>query len=151
MPAVAIIAPVALAAIVLGAFRLARPGTLPNLRLAGISVGELNRDDLRKVVNLLVTERSRESVTVVRGGGPGAPRAASKATRDDLGYRVDVDATVGEVLRRGRQSNPLAALADHLTSTFVPLEVQPVERVDARVFNQWLSDTAKWVKKIWKR
>src|SRR5207247_8843182 len=81
LPAVAIIAPVALAAIVLGAFRLARPGTLPNLRLAGISVGGLKRGDLRKVVALRVCERSGERGDVWRGGGGGGPRGRWRVSR----------------------------------------------------------------------
>jgi vancomycin resistance protein YoaR len=56
---------------------------------------------------------------------------------------VDVQATVDEILGRGRQWNPIAALADHLRSSFLGIDVRPIERVDARVFDQWVSDTLR--------
>jgi vancomycin resistance protein YoaR len=141
--AVAVLLPLSLAAVLLGAFRLARPGALPNLRLSGISVGGLDRGDLRKVVTLVATRRAGERVTVVRPPGAGVSRATESATRQDLGYRVDVEATVDEILHRGRQGNPVAALSDHVLSSLLALNVRPIERVDERVFAQWLSDTVR--------
>jgi vancomycin resistance protein YoaR len=135
--------PLVLAAILLGAFRVARPGVLPHLRLTGITVGGLNRDDLRQVVAFAAARRARDKVTVVRPGSPGVPKATSTETRQDLGYRVDIDATVDEILHRGKQTNPLSALADHLISSFMAIHVQPIERVDAAVFAQWSADTAR--------
>jgi vancomycin resistance protein YoaR len=130
-----------LAALLLGAFRLARHGALPNLRIAGIAVGGLDQVDLRKVVTMVAAERAREKVTVVRPATDRAPKATTSATREDLGYRVDVEATVEEILHRGRQGNPLASLSDQVISSFMSLNVRPIDRVDGRIFDQWVSET----------
>jgi vancomycin resistance protein YoaR len=131
------------AAIVLGAFRLARHGPLPSLHLSGISVGGLDQRDLHKVVTLVAVRRAEERVTVARPADRQVARATTSATRRDLGYRVDVDATVREILHRGRQGNPLAALTDQVVSSFLALNVRPIELVDQRAFDQWLLDTVQ--------
>jgi vancomycin resistance protein YoaR len=131
---------VSIAAILLGSFRLARHGAL-NLRLSGVAIGGLGEADLRKVVTTVAAARARDRVTVVRPAGDQTPKATTAATREDLGYRVDVDATVQEILHRGRQGNPLAALSDHILSSIVTLNVRPIERVDSRVFDQWVAET----------
>jgi vancomycin resistance protein YoaR len=140
---IAVLLPLSLAAVLLGAFRLARPGVLPNLRLSGVSVGGLDREELSKVVTIVAAQRAEEKVTVVRPASTGVAKAIDSSVRQDLGYRVDVDATVDEILHRGRQGNPVAALSDHIFSSFLTLNVQPIERVDERVFAQWLSNTVR--------
>jgi vancomycin resistance protein YoaR len=141
-PLVGILA-LCLASVLLGAFRLARHGSLPHLRLSGISVGGLDQEDLRKIVSLVAATRAKERVTVIRAAADGVSKATTYATRQDLGYDVDLDATVQEILHRGRQRNPLAALTDHVISTFLTLNVRPVDRVDARVFDAWISETVQ--------
>jgi vancomycin resistance protein YoaR len=143
LPWAVVLLPLIFLAIVLGAFRIARQGTLPNLKVSGIPVGGLDRGDLRAVVSFAATRWDQEKVTVVRKGGPGVAASTTIATRQALGHRMNVDATVDEILRRGRQGNPLAALADHMVASFVAIDVRPIEHVDARAFDQWVSDTVK--------
>jgi vancomycin resistance protein YoaR len=136
-----IVAPVVLLGMLLGAFRLARHGTLPHLKVAGVPVGGLSGEELRRVVEQMAARRALEEVTVVRAAGLGGSRSTATAIRQDLGYRVDVPATVDEILHRGRQANPIAALADQVVSSFVGIDVRPIERIDTRVFDRWLSAT----------
>jgi vancomycin resistance protein YoaR len=140
---VAVVLPLALAAVLLGAFRVARHGALPNLRLSGFAVGGLDQGEIHRVAEMVATRWAEQTVTVVRPADGTVAKATTSATREDLGYRVDVEATVDEILHRGRQGNPVAALTDHLLSSFLSMNVQPIERADPRVFDQWLSEAVR--------
>src|SRR5207253_2120876 len=130
------------AGLLLLGLRLSRSGTVPNLRLAGRSVGGLDAASLRKVVERVAAEQGKETVTAIRPGSAEFPKATASATRQDLGFRVDVEATVRELLSRGRQGNPFAALADHLVASFLTIHVRPVERIDQAAFARWVAKTA---------
>ena len=128
---VAIVAVVGLALLsllVLGGFRLLRHGSLPGIELAGTDVGALSDDDLSEVVGHLEEDRAATDVTLRRPASGAAPAGSVETTGAELGYDIDVDATVDRILTRGRQGNLIAALADQVRATFGTIEVDPVDR-----------------------
>ncbi len=110
----------------------ARAGALPGTRVGGADVGGLAGDDLREAVTAERDRRAAEAVAVT-----GGPRRV-EATAGDLGYDLDVDATVEAVLARGRQLNPVAAMGDHLRAFGGETVVPPVEIVDDGALNAFV-------------
>jgi vancomycin resistance protein YoaR len=140
----------ALAALVLLFFllliglRTARAGVLPGTVVGGVEVGGQSEEELRSSLEDLERERAAEPVIARRPPQEGDPRgeATIEASAAQVGYDLDVEATVAEVLARGRQANPFAALADHLRAFTTPTTVDPVERVDRGTLNEWVEDIA---------
>jgi len=64
------------------------------------------------------------------------------STLSEIGYSVDVDATVRALLDRGRQTNPIAALADHLATVFGSITAEPIGHFDEQRFRDWAAGTA---------
>ncbi len=116
--------------------RVARAGALPGTVVAGTEVGGLERQELRDTVAGLAEERAGSRISVTRGD------ALVGATAGELGYALDVDATAEAVLARGRQSNPLTALTDHVRAFGDTVTVTPVERVDEAVVAAWAGGAA---------
>lgn len=129
---------VVLAVLALVAFRVLRSGSLPNIELAGENVGALDEDALRDRVGDIATRLEARHVTVRRPATDDAPVMTRSYARSELGYRVDVDATVEEILERGRQPNPLASFADHLTATFSAVELDAITTLDEGSLASWL-------------
>ncbi|HWB73220.1 MAG TPA: peptidoglycan binding domain-containing protein, partial [Egibacteraceae bacterium] len=125
------------AAALLVGLRLARPGVLPRVHLGDVAVGGLDETRLRATVERLAQRRAAETVSATL-----ADQAAT-ATNAELGYILDVDATVRRALSRGRQSNPLVALADHLRAFAATTVVEPVERVDDAGLEAWAARVAE--------
>ena len=119
-----------LSVLLLLGFRLLRHGSLPGIRLAGSDVGALPDDDLRDAVEELQESRRDDVVTLRRPAAGAAPAASIETSGADLGYEIDDDATLDEVLTRGRQGNPFVALADQLRATFGTIEVDPIDALD---------------------
>ncbi len=132
LPAVVAGVVVVAAAAGLIAFRSARPGALPGTVVGGVEVGGLEEAALRQAVATMGADRAARRIDVQRGPLR-VPTSAGAA-----GYAVDVDATVDAVLRHGRQLNPLAAMADHLTAGFTTTRVRPVEVVDDAAYRRWV-------------
>ena len=130
--ALGVLAAVVVLAVALIALRATRSDVLPNMLLAGEDVGGLHRDELQATVEQLRSSRTGDMVTAEREG---RSRSATAAT---IGYDLDVDATVNEVWRRGRQPNPFTALTDHVRVTFGALSVDPVTSVDDAKIDQWV-------------
>ena len=127
---VAIVAVVGLVLLSLAAlvvFRLVRHGSLPGIELASTDVGGLSDGELAEAIEALEEDLAGASVTLQRPAAGAARKAAVETTGVELGYVIDVDATVERVLTRGRQGNPVAALLDQLTATFGTIEVDPVD------------------------
>jgi vancomycin resistance protein YoaR len=142
-----LLAVVVLAGLLLVGFRLARPGVLPNVELAGFEVGGMDSEALRSAVEGYRADRASATVTVVHpapGGRAGvAEEAAVTATDPEIGYRFDAEATVDAVWALGRQVNPVAALADQLRATWSTIEVQPAEDIHAATLAAWAARTAR--------
>jgi vancomycin resistance protein YoaR len=139
--AVALGVVVLLAAALVG-FRSARGGTLPNVELDGTPVGGLGEDELRVVVQRVAARRLARTVRVTRPETAIADRASMTVAAADLGYRVDVEATVRAIRDRGMQANPVAALADHVRATFGVIDVRPVETFDETKLDAWVDSAA---------
>ena len=122
----------------LWAFQSARDGVLANVQLAGVPVGGMEEPELREAVRAMAAERGARRIVVIRPALGTWGEDSVQGVAADLGYRLDVEATVQAVLGRGRQRNPLAALADHLVATFRPIRVRPVERVDPAALDGWV-------------
>jgi len=123
--------------------RVARAGALPGAHLGAQDVSGLNGAQLHDVVRTLAAARAEHTITVVREAVPDAGATEESrltATGAELGFALDVDATVQRVLRRGRQLNPFAAFADQVRAFFGVTTVQPVQQLDNEVFTAWLRD-----------
>lgn len=118
-------------------FRVLRPGTLPNLYVDGVRVGNLDDEALAAALADLRRERGSWRLTVNHGPGAWVQAPAAR-----IGYRLKAQATRGVLRRRGRQPNPLEALGDHLYATFDRLDVQPVQRVDGDRLAAWVRRAA---------
>jgi len=119
-----------LTALLLVILRVTHRGTLPRLTVAETEVGNLSASDLRVALEGYSRRRGAEPTVLRREASDISPEATVGATTEELGYALDVDETVRAALLRGRQANPITALADHLRSLFTPIEVEPVERID---------------------
>ena len=127
---------VVIGAIALIGMRLARDGALPGTSVDDLDVGGADEAGLHAFLRDHADRRERRQVTVsladVRVSGAAA----------DAGYRFDVEATAAAVLRRGRQTNPLAALVDQLRAIGGAIPVEPVEDVDPELLDTWVTDAA---------
>jgi len=123
---------------VLLSFRIARSGALPGTTVVGVDIGGLDGDELRRVLREVQEQRGDDELKV----SPSDDDTVVTTSGADMGYRIDVVATARSVLERGRQGNPIAALADHLTSTFGTVRVEPTDRFDEEEFQSWLEDNA---------
>lgn len=110
--------------------RLARPGVLPGLVVAGAEVGGLDRAALTQRLDELEERHAAERVAVTRPEQGDLESATVVRTAGAVGYRLDVEATADRVLVRGRQANPVTALADHLRAFRGRTRIDPVELVD---------------------
>ena len=131
---VVLLAVLALGLLTFAGLRFARAGALPGARVNGHDVGGLQGDSLAAAVADAGT--GDLVITVVRGP------ARWQATGADLGYSMDVDATVEQVLLHGRQPNPLEALRDHIVAFRGVTEVEPVQSVDEAVLRAKLEESA---------
>ena len=117
--------------------RVARADTaLPGMTVAGVDVGGLDRDALTAALTQVGASDAARTVLARQG------QRTVTTTADELGYGVDIDATVEAVLARGRQGNPLLALRDQLRATFSPIAVAPVVAFDADDFAAWVDRIA---------
>ncbi len=130
-------------ALALGAFRWARPGTLPHLWVGGVPVGAMDESELRTAIEDLAARREHSTLTVHRPATAAAGTASLVVSAGEVGYRVDVGATLDLVLDRGRQPNPIAALADHFLTSFGRITLSPVERFEEELFDEWSADAVR--------
>lgn len=118
------------------------PGTvLPGVKLDGRKVGGLNEEELRSIVQRMAERRARQRVRVV------APatlrdRPSVTATFRDLGYQLDLEATVESVLHRGLGLKP-GALADRLLAPLGMVNLHPAAETNDQTFDAWIGKTAK--------
>ncbi len=124
--------------LVLIGFTLARPGVLPGTTLDGLPVGGLDRAALAHAVASYAERTNNETIGVEAVTGGGAVRRLD-STRKDLGFAVDQAATVELVWRRGRQLNPILALADHVRALGGGVEVRPKSTLDDSTFARWVA------------
>ncbi|CAN5729435.1 VanW family protein [soil metagenome] len=124
----------ALGAIVLLIFRVARSGALPGTTVVGVDVGGMDGKELRRALREVQEERGADELKV----SPSDDDTVVTTSGTDMGYRIDVVATANNVLERGKQGNPLAALTDHLVSTFGTVTEEPIDSFNEEEFRSWL-------------
>ena len=129
-----VVALFAVSAITLLIFRVARSGALPGTTVAGVDVGGLGDEELRSVLRGVQEQLGEDGLKV----SPTDDDAVVTTSGAEMGYTVDVVATARTILERGRQGNPFAAMADHLTATFGTLTIDPIDRLQEEVFESWL-------------
>ena len=126
------------AVVVTGAWFLGSPGDglLRGLRVPGTAA---SRDEaqLRAALTALAEERAAVPVVATRG------RRSVRRTAADVGYVLDVEATVQAALIRGRQPNLLAAWTDRAHSLFGGLDVRLVQRVEANALEEWVHEVGR--------
>jgi vancomycin resistance protein YoaR len=123
-------------------FRAGRHGVLPNVEVGGVAVGGMDEATLRRTIQELASTRADHHVTVVRTAVGPLPSRSVSGTPQEMGFTVDVDATVRSVLAIGRQLNPVAALADQFRATFGTIGASVVQDVDDGRFDAWVARTA---------
>ena len=121
-----------LAALALVGFRATRSGSLPNVIVAHEDLGAMDEAELRAALRDIEAARRDDRITFHRTATGAAAPASTEATGEELGYEIDVDATVEEIMARGRQGNPVAALRDQLRATFGTIKVDPVDYASER-------------------
>ena len=131
-----VVALFALSAITLLVFRVARLGALPGMSVAGVDVGGLSGEELRSALQEARDERGGEPLEVAVDDDDGAVTT----TGADMGYRIDIAATVDQILERGRQTNPVAAFADHLLASLGTITIEPLDGLDDERFEAWQKD-----------
>ncbi len=127
---------VVLCGLMLIALRLTRQGALPGVTLSDVELGGLEGSGLRDTVARVAEDSAAITLTVTRG-----PERVT-TTAAELGYAIDVDRTVEAVLARGRQANPVAALADHIRSFAGTILVLPIQDVDDQRVDRWAVSAA---------
>ncbi|MBA3729145.1 MAG: hypothetical protein H0W94_08115, partial [Actinobacteria bacterium] len=108
MAALLVVGVTAAGVLALAAFRWARPGTLPHVWVGGMPVGSLEEGEFRTAIEDIAARRERSTVVVRRPATAAAGSASLVVSAAEVGYRVDVEATMELVLDRGRQPNPIA-------------------------------------------
>lgn len=141
---VVVVVAIVVAGTALALLRTTRDGVLPGTRVAGVEVGGLDAAEVRRAVEDEAAQRAAATVTVSREAVGGDPSTAMSegSPSADVGYRLDVDATLDRVMARGRQPNPLLALGDHLRAFRGTTDVRAVEAVDPDVLRRWATATA---------
>lgn len=124
-------------------FRWARAGSLPGMEVEGVEVGGLTESELDRRLAEVAESRAAEQIEVVRDPVADAEPHSETFRRSMLGYTFDVAGTRDRVLERGRQANPVAALADHIRASFATIEVAPVEDVDGDELERWAEAVAE--------
>ena len=123
--------------------RLARPGTLPGVMVAGVPLGGLEEAELEARLSALGERLVAEQITMTRTEPPAVEAEAVARSAGELGFRFDVEATSERVMARGRQANPVAALADHLRAFRATTVIEPVEVLDDRRLAEEVDDLAE--------
>jgi vancomycin resistance protein YoaR len=98
-------------ALILLVIMLVRAGAaMPGTHIEGVPVGGMGAEDLRAVVQDLVLERQQATVPVMAADQP------FEFVPGSDGYGADVDATVADALRAGRES--AFGIVEHVRATF---------------------------------
>lgn len=120
---------------VLGLWLSQRGRALPNTSVAGIDVGGLSADEIEERVAPVAEEREQDPVVFTFEDERFALVPA------ELGYGVDVEATVEAALSRGR-SNPLTDVPVRVGSFWRERDIALVEHVDREGIVEAVDDLA---------
>jgi vancomycin resistance protein YoaR len=127
---------VGLVAVSIGSLWLVQRGqTLPNTYVAGLDVGGLDADELRAVLDPVAEDRESAAIVFDFHG------TEFELQPTEVGYTVDVDATVTAALERGRSGLP-GDIAERLRSLRSDHEVVLIDRFDDAAVEAWVAELA---------
>jgi vancomycin resistance protein YoaR len=129
----ALLAAVLLALAVL--WTVQRGAVLPNTTVAGVDVSGRTAAEVRDALAPTVTAREGDPVTFTFEGD------TFTVTPDEVGYTIDLDATVEAALARGRQGLP-GDVVERVRALRQPREVDLVEREDPGAVQRWVDEVA---------
>jgi vancomycin resistance protein YoaR len=115
-----------------------RGAVLPNTTVAGVDVSGRSEDEVRETLAPTVTGREADPVTFTFEDETFSVAPA------EVGYRVDVDATVEQALRRGRTGLP-GDVVERVRSLRTARDLDLVERVDDEQLAAWVAGVAEEV------
>jgi vancomycin resistance protein YoaR len=117
---------------------LQRGAVLPNTQVAGVDVGGLSDDEVREALAPTISGREADPVTFTFEDVTFAVAPA------EVGYRIDLDATVEAAMSRGREGLPGDVL-ERVRSLRRSHEVGLVERYDDAELEAWVARVAEEV------
>ena len=112
-----------------------RGEVLPNTAVTGIDVSGMTENEVRDALATTVEQRETDPATFTFEGEEHVlvPR--------EVGFRIDVDATVEEALSRGRTGLP-GDVVTRLRAFRQPAELELIEVTDRDVITAWVDDLA---------
>jgi vancomycin resistance protein YoaR len=115
-----------------------RGAVLPNTTVAGVDVSGLSDEEAREALASTVTDREAEPVTFT------FEEEAFAVAPSEVGYRIDLDATVEQALRRGRTGLP-GDITERVRSLRTSRDLDLVERFDDAEVEAWVAGVAEEV------
>ncbi len=112
---------------------LQRGAALPNTTVAGVDVSGASPATVRAAVEPIAARREQDPVTLLFEGD------RHELLPADVGYRVDVDATVEAVLGRGRSGLP-GDIVERLRSLRATRDIPVVEVTDVDAIAGWVDE-----------
>ena len=112
-----------------------RDRVLPNTSVAGIELGGLTGDEARAALEPLATGRASDTITM------SFEDRTFQLDPTEVGYAVDVDATVQTALQRGRDGLP-GDITERVQSYRTAQDVAVVEQLDDAALTAWVDDVA---------
>ncbi len=126
----------ALLVVAIGAVWVVQAGeVLPNTTLAGIEVGGMDAAQVADELQPVVTARETDSVTFRFDG------EEYGLTPREVGYRIDLDASIEAALSRGRE-NVFRDLVERIRAYRTPAAYDLVEDPDVSALQDWVDDLA---------
>jgi vancomycin resistance protein YoaR len=114
-----------------------RGEVLPNTSIAGVDVGGMSEDEVRSAIAPTVEARESDPVTFR------FEETDYTVTPDELGYSIDVEATVQSALGRGRDASIFGDARERLASLRGrELALPLLEQFDPDAVVQWVAATA---------
>lgn len=112
---------------------------LPGVSVEGVDLGGLSADDAVQRLRPLADEREADPVTLTWQEQEFVLAPA------DIGYHVDLDATVEQALQAGRDGGIVRSSLNHVTSFWTEREVDLVTTLDGQQLQAWVDDLASAV------
>ncbi len=126
----------ALLVVAIGTLWVVQAGeVLPNTSLAGIEVGGMDAAQVASELEPVVTARETDSVTFRFDGDEYG------LTPREVGYRIDLDASIEAALSRGRE-NVFRDLFERIRAYRTPAAYDLIEDPDVSALQDWVDDLA---------
>jgi len=124
------------ATLAIAALRLAHPDILPGVSVEGIELGGTDDEEARERLAPLVEARTTDRVTMR------FDQHTFELEPADVGFEVDVPATIERARRPGRTGSFVSRSWDHVEALWRQVPVGLVERVDEGRLEAWVASIA---------